>query len=778
MSHLPSLITDLAVILIFGSVFSLLCKYLKQPVVLGYIVAGFIAGPNFSFFQTVDPDNISVWADIGVIFLLFGMGLEFSFKKMLSVGKVGGKAMLFEAVSLSIVGFLVGKLLGWPTADSLLLGGMLIMSSTAIIVKTFNDLGMTKEKFSSIVFGILVFEDLFAIIIMVLISTFAAGKNFEGSQLAFTIAKLVFFIIIWVLAGIFLIPTLLKKTRNHLNDETLLLVAMGLCLMMVVLATKAGFSSALGAFVMGSILSETIERERIERIIAPVKDLFSAIFFVSVGMMVNPSVLSANFTTIIIIAATSILGKMIFSTTGVRLTGQDLKTSMQSGFSLAQMGEFSFIVAAMGMNMGLTSEKLYPIVIAVSVLTTFTTPYCMRLAVPAYEVIEKVLPDRFSRVLYSKRADKEKIEEEKSEWRQYLQSYFSRLGLYLIICIAILSISFAFLLPWTEKNGHHILKSLMGAGITLAVIAPIIRGMIHNMGKQAYLYLTIWTNNTNEEGNTNSNRFILSFLVAVRYVIALLLVFMVLNRYLHLPAFVIVIVTLVFFGMIFNSKKLLRYNWSIESRFVKNFNARQIVEQHKQSKNKLNELNNLHWIDSNMYFAEYKVAEGGKLAGKSLKQLNFRKEYNVIIISVERNGEDFDFPDGDFSLMSGDILWMLGTLGSLRRLDMDDDSVSLDYSKIKTLNDFNISQKEKEDSIIHCVTFQIEAGSEWIGKSLIDSTLMKDKCMVIAIERDDAPIINPSSHLQFKEKDIVWVIGDKKVIYKLLDKNYFDTDKE
>ena len=778
MSHLPSLITDLAVILILGSVFSLLCKYLKQPVVLGYIVAGFIAGPNFSFFQTVDPDNISVWADIGVIFLLFGMGLEFSFKKMLSVGKVGGKAMLFEAVSLSIVGFLVGKLLGWPTADSLLLGGMLIMSSTAIIVKTFNDLGMTKEKFSSIVFGILVFEDLFAIIIMVLISTFAAGKNFEGSQLAFTIAKLVFFIIIWVLAGIFLIPTLLKKTRNHLNDETLLLVAMGLCLMMVVLATKAGFSSALGAFVMGSILSETIEKERIERIIAPVKDLFSAIFFVSVGMMVNPSVLSANFTTIIIIAATSILGKMIFSTTGVRLTGQDLKTSMQSGFSLAQMGEFSFIVAAMGMNMGLTSEKLYPIVIAVSVLTTFTTPYCMRLAVPAYEVIEKVLPDRFSRVLYSKRADNEKIEEEKSEWRQYLQSYFSRLGLYLIICIAILSISFAFLLPWTEKNGHHILKSLMGAGITLVVIAPIIRGMIHNMGKQAYLYLTIWTNNTNEEGNTNSNRFILSFLVAVRYVIALLLVFMVLNRYLHLPAFVIVIVTLVFFGMIFNSKKLLRYNWSIESRFVKNFNARQIVEQHKQSKNKLNELNNLHWIDSNMYFAEYKVAEGGKLAGKSLKQLNFRKEYNVIIISVERNGEDFDFPDGDFSLMSGDILWMLGTLGSLRRLDMDDDSVSLDYSKIKTLNDFNISQKEKEDSIIHCVTFQIEAGSEWIGKSLIDSTLMKDKCMVIAIERDDAPIINPSSHLQFKEKDIVWVIGDKKVIYKLLDKNYFDTDKE
>lgn len=321
------------------------------------------------------------------------------------------------------------------------------------------------------------------------------------------------------------------------------------------------------------------------------------------------------------------------------------------------------------------------------------------------------------------------------------------------------------------------IKSIICAAGTLIAIAPILRGMIHNTGKQVYLYVTIWTTAAAKGKSMQSDRIILGFLVVLRYVIALFLVFLILYRYFHLPAFVVVIATLVFFALIFNSKRLLRYNWSIESRFVKNFNARQIVEQHKQSKNKLKELNNLHWIDSNMYFAEYVVAENGKLSGKSLKQLNFRTEYNVIIISVERNKQDFDFPDGDFSLMSGDILWMLGTLGSLRRLDMDDESVSLDYSKVMTLNDFNISQKNKENSVIHCVTFQIEEGSEWIGHSLIDSTLIKNKCMVIAIERDDSPIINPSSHLKFKEKDIVWVIGDKAVIYTLLDNKYFDCEE-
>ena len=307
MTHLPSIITDLAIILILGSVFGLLFKFLKQPVVLGYIVAGFLAGPHFKLFPTVAPENISTWADIGVIFLLFGMGLEFSFKKMMSIGRIGGKAVLFEVAALSVFGFVIGRLIGWNTADSLLLGGMLCMSSTAIIVKAFNDMNLQKERFSSIVFGILIFEDLFAILLMVMLSTFAVSKSFEGFELFTMVTRLIFFLVIWFVAGIYLIPTFLKKVKKLLNPELLLLVSMGLCLTMVVLATKAGFSSALGAFIMGSILAETIELENIEKVITPIKDFFGAVFFVSVGMMVDPDILVENFSTVIIIAMASIL---------------------------------------------------------------------------------------------------------------------------------------------------------------------------------------------------------------------------------------------------------------------------------------------------------------------------------------------------------------------------------------------------------------------------------------------------------------------------------------
>ncbi|MGP1515743.1 MAG: cation:proton antiporter domain-containing protein [Bacteroidales bacterium] len=788
MNQLPSLITDLAVILILGSLFSLICKYLKQPVVLGYIVAGFIAGPNFAFFQTVNLDNISVWADIGVIFLLFGMGLEFSFKKLFVIGKVGGKAIGFVIIALGLTGFLVGRFIGWKPADAILLGAMLVMSSTAMIVKSLTDMGYSKEKFAQIVFGILIFDDLFAILVMVVLSTFAVSTQFSGSELMMVLVRLIFFIVIWIVIGIFLIPTFLKKNKRHINDEILLLIAVGLCFAMVMLSVKVGFSSALGAFVMGSILAETLDQERISKVVAPLKDFFGMIFFVSVGMMVDPHVLATNITTIVIISLIPILGKTLFYIIGIKLAGESLETSMRAGFSMSQMGEFSFIVAQTGIALKLISPDVYPVAIAVSVLTTFITPYSIRLGEPAYNLIQKIFPyGRHKRLYDGKNGSSNMMknlsgedERENSVWSKYLNSYFIRLFLYIIICVAILLISFNLLLPIVKKSVHPTMLSLLFVFATLIIMAPFLRGMIHNMGKQAYLFIILWTGSQrNQDGNTTmtsfrqGDRFILSFLVIVRYVIAFIFVFILFSEYLHVPAFVILIVTLIFFALIFNSKRLLRYNWKVESRFVKNFNARQIVEEHKKSKNKLNELNNLHWIDSNVYFAEYSVGDGGKLAGKSLKKLNFRKEYNVIIISVEREGRDFDFPDGDFSLQSGDILWMLGTLNSLRRLDMDDESVNLDYSKIMTLNQFDILQRNKENSTIHCLTFQIDKDSEWIGNSLMDSSLMKDKCMVIAIERDDAPIINPSSHLQFREKDIVWVIGDKSVIYKLLEKSYF-----
>lgn len=770
MEHLPSLITDLAIILVLGSLFSLLCKILKQPIVLGYIVAGFIAGPHFAFFRTINPDNISTWADIGVIFLLFGMGLEFSFKKMFTIGKIGGKAVLIGIPLLIANGFMVGKLIGWSSADSILLGSMLVMSSTTIIIKVFADLGLQKQRFASIVFGILIFEDLFAILVMVFMSTLAVSKQFEGMELVFVVVKLMFFLIIWIVAGVFLIPTMLKKLKNHLNDEILLLVSMGLCLAMVIFATKVGFSSALGAFIMGSLLAETIEQERIEKVVAPIKDFFGAIFFVSVGMMVNPELLASNFRLVIIISLATIFGKTIISTMAVRLAGQDLKTSMLCGYSLAQVGEFSFIVASTGMSLGLTSDIVYPIIIAVSVLTTFTTPYCVRLALPAYELIETILPKKWHYILSPQNNNIPSANNidstNKSIWLEFLKTYFSRLILFIIICVAILLISFSFLYPYCIEGENTIIKSIIGAIITLVCISPLLKGMIHNAGRQANLLLTLWTKEVN-------NRFILSFFIMLRVLVASGFVFIVMNKYLHLPSYVIVILSFLLFAFIFNSKKLLKLYWQMESRFVKNFNAKQIEAQQDQ-KVKLNEINNLHWIDSNIYFAEYEVNDNSLLNNQSLKNLNFRNKYNLIIISVGRKDKDFDFPDGDFSLQSGDKLWILGTIEALRRLDAEDTSVKLDYNNILTLSQFNQRQINNPKSIIHCLTFVVEKGSQWIGNSLIDSTLMQNKCVVIAIERNDEPIINPSSHTIFKQNDMVWVMGDKKILYKLLEKNYFE----
>lgn len=769
MTHLPTIITDLSLILILASIFSVLCKILKQPVVLGYIVAGLLAGPHISLIPTVQPENISTWADIGVIFLLFGMGLEFSFKKMMSIGKVGGKAMLFEVLTLSVFGFAIGRLMGWNFIDSMLLGGMLTMSSTAIIVKAFNDMGLQKEKFAGIVFGILVFEDLFAILLMVILSTFAVSRSFEGSELAMMVARLGFFLVMWFVCGIYLIPTLLKKIKKYLNSETLLLVAMGLCFLMVVLATKAGFSSALGAFIMGSILAETIELENIEKVIQPIKDFFGAIFFVSVGMMVDPQVLFDNFSTVIIIAAASIVGKMIFTTTGVRLAGESMKTAVQSGFSLAQMGEFSFIIASMGMSLGVTSASIYPIVIAVSVITTFTTPYTIKLALPAYHVLESVLPNSLTDKL-NKREDK-KAGEKESQWKQLLMSYFFNLAIFSAICLSVYFVSAAFLLPLCANFDNLDFGHIIFSFVSIIAMSPFLIGMVRNRGRQSFLFLSLWSSH-------NNNRYFLTAMIGLRWVVAIVFLFMTIKLYWNISSVVIVVVALVVFAFIFQNKNLQKGYWKLEARFVKNFNQRQIemrLNQNSKQEGNMHELDNLHWIDKNLYVSTYLVQKGGVVENKTLKELNLRKVYDIIIVAVTRNGKQINFPDGDFRLEVNDTLLALGQIQKLKNAQIDYKGIDLDYSKVINLHDFTLKQQSDKHSCIKCMTFIIGENSSWIDKNLYDAQLnRKTNCLVVGIERGDIPIPNPSSHVRFKKDDMVWVMGDDKSLYKLLETNFFE----
>lgn len=768
MNTLPTIISDLALILVLGSIFGLLCKFLKQPVVLGYIVAGFLAGPHFAFTPTVQPENISTWADIGVIFLLFGMGLEFSFKKMISVGKVGGKAMLFEAVCLSIFGFLIGKLMGWNVFDSVLLGGMLCMSSTAIIVKAFNDMGLQKEHFASIVFGILVFEDLFAILLMVLLSGFAVSRSFEGSELVFMIARLGFFLVVWFVAGIFLIPTLLKKIKKYLNPEILLLVSMGLCFLMVVLATRAGFSSALGAFIMGSILAETIELENIEKVISPIKDFFGAIFFVSVGMMVDPVILVDNFGTVLVIAAASISGKMIFTTMGVRFAGQSMRTAVQSGFSLAQMGEFSFIIASVGMNLGLTSPSIYPIVIAVSVITTFTTPYTIKLSLPFYHVFESVLPDSFTNRL-NKTEDK-KAGEKESEWKQLLMSFFGNLLVFSVICLAIYFLSAAFLKPLAKRFDNQIFGLVLTSCLSIALMSPFIISIVKNRGKQSFLVLSLWATNHN-------NRYFLTAMIAIRYMLALIFLFLMIKLYWNIPSFVIAILALVVFAFIFQNKSLQKHCWKLETHFIKNFNQRQIEllrQNGNASAKDMQELDNLHWIDQHLYVTSYMVQGNGAVAGKPLKELDLRKVYEIIVIAVVRDGKQTNFPDGNFKPEENDILIAVGQIQNLKDAQIAYKGIDLDYDKVENLHEFSLSQQGDKHSSIKCQTFVLKENSTWIGHSLNEARLNnKTNCIVVGIERDDIPMVNPPSDLKFEKGDMLWVLGDDQSLDELLKTDFF-----
>ena len=643
------------------------------------------------------------------------------------------------------------------------------MSSTAIIVKAFNDMGLQKEKFAGIVFGILVFEDLFAILLMVILSTFAVSRSFEGSELAMMVARLGFFLVMWFVCGIYLIPTLLKKIKKYLNSETLLLVAMGLCFLMVVLATKAGFSSALGAFIMGSILAETIELENIEKVIQPIKDFFGAIFFVSVGMMVDPQVLFDNFSTVIIIAAASIVGKMIFTTTGVRLAGESMKTAVQSGFSLAQMGEFSFIIASMGMSLGVTSASIYPIVIAVSVITTFTTPYTIKLALPAYHVLESVLPNSLTDKL-NKREDK-KAGEKESQWKQLLMSYFFNLAIFSAICLSVYFVSAAFLLPLCATFDNLDFGHIIFSFVSIIAMSPFLIGMVRNRGRQSFLFLSLWSSH-------NNNRYFLTAMIGLRWVVAIVFLFMTIKLYWNISSVVIVVVALVVFAFIFQNKNLQKGYWKLEARFVKNFNQRQIemrLNQNSKQEGNMHELDNLHWIDKNLYVSTYLVQKGGVVENKTLKELNLRKVYDIIIVAVTRNGKQINFPDGDFRLEVNDTLLALGQIQKLKNAQIDYKGIDLDYSKVINLHDFTLKQQSDKHSSIKCMTFIIGENSSWIDKNLYDAQLnRKTNCLVVGIERGDIPIPNPSSHVRFKKDDMVWVMGDDKSLYKLLETNFFE----
>ncbi len=748
MSDIPVLISDLAVILIAAGIVTLLFKWLKQPVVLGYIVAGLLAGPAVEWLPSIsDPANIRIWADIGVIFLLFAMGLEFSFKKLMHIGGTAGIAALTIVVGMMTAGYCVGRLLGWSQMNCLFLGGMLSMSSTAIVYKAFDDMGLREQRFAGVVLGILVVEDLVGVVLMVLLSTFAVSREVEGMEMANSILKLGAFLLFWSVMGIFLIPTFLQKTRRLLNDETLLIVALGLCLGMVLLATRSGFSSALGAFVMGSLLAETVEAESIERIVKPVKNLFGAIFFVSVGMMIVPSMLVQYIGPILLLTLLVIVGQVVFSSFGILLSGQPLKIAVQSGFSLTQVGEFAFIIAALGVSLRVTDDFLYPIVVAVSVITTFFTPYMIRMAEPAYNFLDRRMPPSWKAFL-DRYASGSNTIRHKSAWNRLLKSLVRIVATYTVLCTFFILIFFQYVAPWIREYIPGVRGSLICLVIVLGVISPFLRAIIMKKNHSAE-FQQLWKDNKYNRGPLVS-------LIAVRILLCIGIVMGIVAELFNVALGLGLAIAVIIIGMIVVSKRLKKHSILLERRFFRNFSEREL-EQERKSPIKRNFVNNLLLRD--LHLADFDVVQGSMSVGRTLKELNYRQKYGVSVVSIIRGEYRINIPGGEERLYPFDKVIAVGT-------DKELEDFRQDITARNQRNKKEMAAKYQGD--VSMEQFAIEAGSKLIGLTIRQSGIRdRATCLVIGIERGDRSLMNPTPDTVFEEGDIVWIVGERSKLFRL-----------
>ncbi|MCL1822093.1 MAG: cation:proton antiporter [Prolixibacteraceae bacterium] len=766
--HPPLLVQDLGLILIAAAVMLLIFKWLKQPVIFGYLLAGFLVSPYFlptdpgqPLYQSYewlyqydfvallaqmlsirDTDNIHVWVELGVIFMLFGLGLEFSFKKLAAVGGTAMIATFINISSMIAIGFMVGRLFGWSVMNSIFLGGMLSMSSTTIIIKAFNDMGFQKQKFAGIVFGMLIVEDLAAILMMVLLSTFAVSQHFSGEELFDSILKLGFFMIIWFVVGIFLIPTMLRRFQKFMNDETLLIISGGLCLGMVLFASSVGFSAALGAFIMGSILAETVESKRIEHLLEPLKNFFGAIFFVSVGMMIDPDIVIGYWRAILILTAVVIVGRIIFATLGVSVSGQSLKVASQSGFSLAQIGEFSFIIATLGISLGVIADFLYPVIVAVSVITTFATPYLIGYSESVSQFIEKRIPANWERLKNGYASTEYKNVGPQSDWKKLLKNVVRIVLIYTIICLAIIFLANSFFKPFVFRSIPNRWGAIIVAVTTILSISPFMRSMLVRKNKSDE-FRKLW----------NDNRFSrtgLMAMISARVLICITLVMLVLIPLFPFATPWLFIISLVVIIVVFYSKMIKKHSRRIEQRFLYNLHSKERIAQQNApiQKKVVGDL-----LDKDIHIEEIEVSQTSSVIGKTLRQMNFKQTTGVNVVTIIRGPKKINIPDGNELLMPYDKIVVVGS----------DEEIQNFMKRVdKGKNDAMENAPEAQYHIV-LSQYYIEEDSRLCGRTVRQlNTREVADCMVIGIDRNGHSVTDNFIDLHLQPCDILWLAGEEE----------------
>ncbi len=753
MSELPELVQDLALILVVAGFVTLLFKKLKQPLVLGYIVAGFLVSPHMSYtMSVVDKDDIQTWADIGVIFLLFSLGLDFSIKKILKMGASPIIAACTIIFSMMVLGVIVGHSFGWKEMDCIFLGGMVAMSSTTIIYKAFSDMGLTQQGFASTVMSVLILEDILAIVMMVMLSTVASGNSPDGVQLLGSIMKIGFFLVLWFVVGLFAIPLFLRSVRKILNSETLLIVSLGFCCLMAVISTQVGFSAAFGAFVMGSILAETVEADKIIRLVDPVKNLFGAIFFVSVGMLVKPDVIVQYAIPILLLVITILVGQALFGTLGYLLGGQTLKNAMRCGFSMAQVGEFAFIIATLGKSLGVISEFLYPVVVAVSVITTFLTPYMIRAAEPCYNVLVKHLPKRWVRRLtHIQTNNAGESASTNNLWKVLMKKMIFNTLIYGILSAAVIAIMFSAALPicrnlsikWT---GSHWIGNAVCGFLTILFIAPFLRSIVMKQN-HSEAFKALWT-------DRRINRLPLTATILARVLIALSFIFYICNYLTRFKNALMIAVAVGLLILMLLSRWLKKRSITLERLFIQNLQSRDIEAQ-KQGKKKPLFAN--HLIDRDIHIANLELPDDSLWAGKTLYSLRLRNRFGVHISSILRGSKHINIPNGGTILFPGDKLQAIGNDEQLTKLSK---AINAELQP-------EVTNIEKHEMKLR--SFTISKTSPFIGKTLKDSGIRDEyNCMVVGVDegQKNLTLITPSRCLQ--AGDVLWVVGEEKDLERIL----------
>ena len=740
MSELPYLVKDLALILIVAGVVTIVFKKLKQPLVLGYVVAGFLVSPHMPYtMSVVDKADIGTWGDIGVMFLLFSLGLDFSFKKILKMGISPVIATCSIVFCMMMLGILAGHAFGWSRMDCIFLGGMLAMSSTTIIYKAFDDLGLRQQRFAGLVMSVLILEDILAIVLMVMLSALAIDGNPDGGEMLGSVMKIGFFLILWFVVGIFLIPWLLRSMRKLINNETLLIVSLGLCCAMAVLSTKVGFSSAFGAFVMGSILAETVEADRITRLVEPVKNLFGAVFFVSVGMLVDPGVLVEYALPIAVLVLTILVGQAVFGTVGFMLSGQSLKPAMQCGFSMAQIGEFSFIIASLGLSLGVIGKFLYPVVVAVSVITTFLTPYMIRAAVPCYGMLERRLPKKWIAALNSVTLSRRPVNT-KRKWKSLLVQMARVTVIYAILSGASVALMFTFFLPFIRHVLPHWWANAVCGVATLLIISPFLRAIVMKKNHSEE-FKALWAESV-------YNRFPLVFTILVRLAIASAFVFYICNYLTRFTNALMISIALAAVALMIISRSLKRRSIMMERMFMQNLRSREIAAEVLGQKRPLYEG---RLLDRDIHIAEIDVPEDSLWGGKTLRQIGLRNKFGVHVSSILRGIQRINIPNGDTVVFPCDRIQAIGS---------DEQLTALGAAMMKDVRQKDPDIEKREMKLRQVV---IRKGGVFDGKTMRDSGIRdKYNCMVVGIEegKENLSLVDPSRVLV--SGDVIWIVGEEE----------------